>query len=95
MVWGKWHQAEKCRFKKDAEAKEAEIKAKKTDYSKKKKTKKQAMKKKKKEGANKATVDLPGTGPVTGADTSSSSEEQNSLPSSKLGPGARELTSKG
>ena len=35
------------------------------------------MKKKKKEGANKATVDLPGAGTVTGADTSSSSEEQS------------------
>ena len=35
------------------------------------------MKKKKKEGANKATVDLPGTGTATGANTSSSSEEQS------------------
>ena len=35
------------------------------------------MKKKKKEGANKAAVDLPGTGgAVTGPDTSFSSEEQ-------------------
>ena len=34
------------------------------------------MKKKKKEGgANKATVDLPGAGTVTGGDISSSSEE--------------------
>ena len=42
------------------------------------------MKKKKKEGANKATVDLLGTGTVTGADTSSSSEEQSPF----LEPGA-------
>ena len=42
------------------------------------------MKKKKKEGANKATVDLPGTGPVTGAETSSLGEEQSPF----LEPGA-------
>ena len=65
---GKGHQAEKCRFKKDAEAKDAE-KARKAEANRKKKTKKQAMKKKKKEGANKAAVDLPGTGgTVTGPD---------------------------
>ena len=76
---GKGHQAEKCRFKKDVEAKEAEIKAKKAaEARKKKKAKNKAIKKKKNEGAHKAVVDLPGTaGTATGPDTSSSSEEQS------------------
>ena len=53
---GKGHQAEKCRFKKDVEAKEAEIKAKKAEANRKKKSRKQTMKKKKKEGrANRLT----------------------------------------
>ena len=73
------HQAEKCRFKKDVEAKEAEIKAKKAaEARKKKKAKNKAIKKKKNEGAHKAAVDLPGTGgTATGPEASSSSEEQS------------------
>ena len=84
---GKGHQAEKCRFKKDAETKaEADVKAKKAEANKKKKLKKQIMKKKKKEGgANKATVDLPGAGAAAGGDTSSSSDE----PSPYFDTGAR------
>ena len=50
-------------------------KATKAEANKKKKLRKQVMKKKKKEGgANKATVDLPGTGTVAGGDSSSSEE---------------------
>ena len=71
--------AEKCRFKKDVEAKEAEIKAKKAaEARKKKKAKNKTIKKKKNEGANKDAVDLPGNaGTAIGPETSSSSEERS------------------
>ena len=49
---GKGHQAEKCRFKKDAKAKEAEIKARKAAEAEKKKKSKNKTMKKKKEGAS-------------------------------------------
>ena len=80
---GRGHRAENCRFKKDAEAKEEQLKASKAaEIKKKKKAKSKAAKKKKNEGANKASasVDLPGAaGAASVPDSSSSLEERSHL----------------
>ena len=79
---GRGHRAENCRFKKDAEAKEEQLKASKAAEIKKKKTaKSKAAKKKRNEAANKAStsMDLPGTAGAASVPDSSSSEERSPL----------------